>query len=905
MYLVNSVFLIIIVKLMKKITLIAFLFISVVSFSQTNKQVIQNYLNSNTAKFGLSKNDIQEWIIQSEGNSSSTKIESCYVIQTYNGIEIFRAVSNFSIKDKQVINTQNKFISNVSRKVNAEKPSLSATDALSRAYSQLGIANTNSASVLEKVSQYKYKISNKLTNHEPTEVSLVYHQSAENNLILAWDLTVETPTHDHMWSVRIDALTGVLLEKNDLVISCQFDRSSAFSSDESDTSLWFTSFDNSYKQIYSPANTVVVGGGTYRVIPFNYESPNHSPRQLISNPANSVASPFGWHDTNGVSGAEYTITRGNNVWAKDDFLGTNKDDGSSPDGGLGLVFDFPYGGNNVAASSYINAANTNLFYMNNVMHDVWYQYGFNEFNGNFQENNYQRGGFDGDYVNAEAQDGSLAETISLNNANFSAPRDGTKGKMQMFLWNRSPEIKPVIVNSPASIAGTYVATQNVFNPGRVNLPVAPELIQSDLVLYLDSSGDTSLACGISRNALAMQGKIVLIRRGTCAFTTKVLAAQNAGATAVIIVNTDNENIALSGADSVIRIPAISVTNTVGEKLINQMKISAVNVTIQLSSAQIINSDGDFDNGIIAHEYGHGISTRLAGGSINSNCLNNNDQMGEGWSDWFALMMQLKPGDIGKSKRGIGTFVSAQGTDGLGIRSYVYSTDKTLNPMTYSFTNNFTTYDTNGVETTSVHGVGSVWATMLWDLTWAYINKYGYDDNKYTGTGGNNRVMQLVIDGIKLMPCSPTFVTARDAIIAADQATTNGKDYCMIWDVFAARGLGFKASAGDGNVGNDQVEDYSTPVAGANCTLGTTDFDNDNIMTVSPNPSNGLVSVRISKYFGTVDIQVIDITGRQVYSAKKQEFNGQKSIDLTSITSGIYMLKITGDSLNYVEKIILN
>jgi hypothetical protein len=47
--------------------------------------------------------------------------------------------------------------------------------------------------------------------------------------------------------------------------------------------------------------------------------------------------------------------------------------------------------------------------------------------------------------------------------------------------------------------------------------------------------------------------------------------------------------------------------------------------------------------------------------------------------------------------------------------------------------------------------------MLWDLTWAYINKYGYDDNKYTGTGGNNKVMQLVIDGIKLMPCSPTLL----------------------------------------------------------------------------------------------------------------------------------------------------
>jgi hypothetical protein len=66
------------------------------------------------------------------------------------------------------------------------------------------------------------------------------------------------------------------------------------------------------------------------VIPFNFESPNHTNTQLIIDPANSV-SPFGWHDINGVNGAEYTI-KGNNVWAKDDFLGTNKDDGSSQRG---------------------------------------------------------------------------------------------------------------------------------------------------------------------------------------------------------------------------------------------------------------------------------------------------------------------------------------------------------------------------------------------------------------------------------------------------------------------------------------------------------------------------------------------------------------------------------------------
>ena len=889
---------------MRKITLIAFLLISVLTFSQSNKEVIQNYLNSNTSKFGLSKNDVQDWVIQSEATSSSTNINSSYVIQRYNGIEIFRAVSNFAIKDKKVIDNDKKFIANASAKVNAVTPKLSADAALSKAYSLLGILAPNTNGGAEKVSQNKYKIDDKVTNHDPIEINLVYHQSADNKLMLAWDLTIETPKHDHLWSVRIDALTGQLLEKNDLVISCQFDAQFA-SSLASDKSVSAISFDNSYKQLFSPVAAAATGG-TYRVIPFNFESPIHTNTQLVTNPSNSVASPFGWHDIDGNAGAEFTTTRGNNVWAKDDFLGTNTDNGLSPDGGVDLVFDFPYGGTTVAASTYINAANTNLFYMNNVMHDIWYQYGFNEASGNFQQNNYSRGGLGGDYVNAEAQDGSQAEPVNLNNANFSSPVDGTRGRMQMYVWNRSPEIKPLIVVSPSNIAGNYVATQNVFNPGRVDLPVAPQFLQSDLVLFLDATGGGSDACGTASNRTAMNGKIVIIRRGNCAFTTKVLAAQNAGAIAVIIVNNEQGTIAMSGAEAKISIPAISVSLTLGDAIINQMSLGAVNIKIQAESAPFVNSDGDFDNGIISHEYGHGISTRLAGGRNNSSCLNNTDQMGEGWSDWFALMMQLKPGDVGTAKRGIGTFVSSQATDGLGIRSYVYSTSRSLNPMTYAFTNNFQSTDTNGVESTSVHGVGSVWATMLWDLTWAYINKYGYNDNKYTGNGGNNKVMQLVIDGIKLMPCSPTFVTARDAIIAADQATTGGKDFCMIWDVFASRGLGVNATAGDANKGNDQVEDFTRPAAGANCsTLGTTDFDNEDVMKVYPNPSNGLVNIRINKYFGTVDVQLIDITGRKIYSIEKVDFNGEKSIDLSNVNSGIYLLKVTGDSLNFVEKIILN
>jgi hypothetical protein len=84
---------------------------------------------------------------------------------------------------------------------------------LSKAYSLLDIKSVNTGLDVQKISQNKFKITDKVTNHEPIEVNLVYHQSADGKLMLAWDLIVETAKHDHLWSVRIDALNGQLLEK--------------------------------------------------------------------------------------------------------------------------------------------------------------------------------------------------------------------------------------------------------------------------------------------------------------------------------------------------------------------------------------------------------------------------------------------------------------------------------------------------------------------------------------------------------------------------------------------------------------------------------------------------------------------------------------------------------------------
>ena len=154
-------------------------------------------------------------------------------------------------------------------------------------------------------------------------------------------------------------------------------------------------------------------------------------------------------------------------------------------------------------------------------------------------------------------------------------------------------------------------------------------------------------------------------------------------------------------------------------------------------------------------------------------------------------------------------------------------------------------------------------------------------------------------------CSPTVISARDALFAADQATTGGQDYCLIAEVFRRRGVGLNASAGSNQDCGDQVEDFTAFAPGPNCTLSVDYFENDELFRIYPNPTNGLLNVRINNYVGKVNIQVIDINGRIVSEYKNEDFNTEKSLNLNNLQAGMYILKVNGDNVNFTQKIIKN
>jgi PKD repeat protein len=775
------------IKNFLKLLSIALLLLTAKSLVGQNEAIIRNFLNENRISLELSESDIQDWIIYDNYNSNHNGVSHVYLRQRHNGIEIYNAVANFNIKDGRVISMGDRFFRNVSTSVNSNSALIGPIEAIRGAAAQLNLNITETPRALEPVNAQHFIFSNAGISKENIPVKLMYQPGPEGELMLAWDLSIYQNDGKHWWSLRVDAQSGKILDKVDWVISCNFDHKQ------------FGKCDNPNHNHSSNISTGNTSANSmlpeqYRVFPEPVESPNHGVRSLKINPRDSLASPYGWHDTNGANGAEFTITRGNNVFAYED---RNDDDaaGYSPDGTAALNFDFPLN-LTLAPQSNEDAAITNLFYWNNLMHDMWYRYGFTEAAGNFQQNNYGRGGLANDYVNAEAQDGG-----GTNNANFATPTDGTNPRMQMYLWTGggAGATNLLTVNSPSAIAGVYTATQAAFGPGVPSTPITANLVLAD-----DGTAPTNDGCTAFANAANISGKIALVYRGNCNFAIKVANAQAAGALAVIVVNNvAGAPINMGGTDPSITIPSIMVSDVNGAALATQLANGqTVNVTI-VDQNPNVDKDGDFDNVVIAHEYGHGISTRLTGGPSNSNCLNNAEQMGEGWSDFFGLMMTIEAGDTATDARGIGTYASGEPVTGGGIRNAPYCTDMTVNPFTYDDVN-------NTANVSEPHGIGFVWCTMLWDLNWAMIDRYGFNPDLFNGNGGNNKTMQLVIDGLKLQPCSPGFVDGRNAILAADSILYGGANQCLIWEVFARRGLGFSANQGSSGSRSDQTEAFDLP-----------------------------------------------------------------------------------------------
>jgi extracellular elastinolytic metalloproteinase len=752
----------------------------------------------------LSTNDIEHMIVSSAYLSPTTKWHHFYFNQTHEEIEVYNALLNVVIKEGKIAHLVNQFIPKIEKKVAPPSPAIAPIDAIGIVSKYLNISELNPSLITEKATKNGIvayaAFKDETFSPELIKTQLYWLPNDEKTTVrLVWNVVIYVPKTNDWLNVRIDAKDGTYIEQNNWTAHCDFGTPSDFRPH---------AHIHAHNENEPPLPLVA---NSYNVFDIPLEAPTFGGRTLVVNPYTRFA-PYGtgpgatngWHDNGTTS---FTNTKGNNVEAKEDTDGNNTTIGASPNSPT-LEFDFPYTfGLNTAVANQ-NAAITNLFYWNNLIHDVLHKYGMDEPSGNFQANNLGRGGLANDFVFADAQDGA-----GTNNANFSTPIDGSNGRMQMFLWSATGGTN-LNISNPSTIAGNYSVVESNFS---INNKLSGT-ISGNFILVDDAGAavTTSLGCATPfDNAASIAGKIAVIDRGgtNCSFVLKVKNAQNAGAIAVLVVNNvATTPIAMGGTDNTITIPAFMISQASGNNI--KAQLTAGQTVVGTLSVTGYQPDGDFDNGIIAHEYGHGWSTRLTGGPANSSCLGNVEQMGEGWSDYLALMLTTNWANLTPTvasaniPRGIGTYAIGQATTGNGIRPFRYSYNMaSVNPtVTYSGVASSATFS-------QPHGIGSIWCTILWDMTWEIIMQDNQIINDITDNSlylGNTAALKLTLEGLRLQKCSPSFVDGRDAILKADEMLFNGKYKCSIWKAFARRGLGVNASTGTSSNDRNVTQNFDLP-----------------------------------------------------------------------------------------------
>jgi hypothetical protein len=231
------------------------------------------------------------------------------------------------------------------------------------------------------------------------------------------------------------------------------------------------------------------------------------------------------------------------------------------------------------------------------------------------------------------------------------------------------------------------------------------------------------------------------------------------------------------------------------------------------------NSGD-DASVVYHEYTHGLSNRLVtvAGGASGLTTEQGDAMGEGWSDWYAMDYLFGHG-FASGPVNMGFFMNGN-RSGEPFSGTLRTQPMNCRPGALTTTDGGDdchgsaqagdggyTYGDYGkvVGHPEVHGDGEIWAQALWQLREDLVAAYG-------PTEGLSRARRLVTEGLRLTPPAPSMLDARNAILAADTATTGGQDRALVWDEFAGRGMGYFASAVDGNDVEPVQDTHAQPVA---------------------------------------------------------------------------------------------
>lgn len=462
------------------------------------------------------------------------------------------------------------------------------------------------------------------------------------------------------------------------------------------------------------------------------------------------------------------------------------------------AFDFAYDfdARADAGSSQHAASATQAFFVANQMHDVFYDLGFDEVSRNAQDSNLGRGGLGGDALRVEVHD-----FARRNNATMSVTSDGESPRMQLHLFDPNRASTLTVTSSAFADGGLFAGVPNVVERDTGWDVTGP------LRAVMDEDGGFGGCDPWPTDAGDYTGAVVLVDGLGCGLARRINAALDAGAVGLVLngacLATNQQNLIVTclelDAGTRLREAVIAGGATFDARLVRPPATNEFDVA--------------FDTTVVVHEYTHLVTTRLVGDGLG--LLNTPARaMGEGWSDFVGVWMSLQASDPQRpgNDQWQGSFAiggwSSQGHefDGAvtpsqyyGVRRYPYSTSRSRNPLTFKHVAlNVPLPDVamaprnpGDPNNAQVHNAGEVWASMLWDAQVALLNAPGAQfDAAHTAMG------RYLVAALKATPALPTFIEARDALLAVVFAQSPTADFPRVLDAFAARGLGVLATSSD-------------------------------------------------------------------------------------------------------------
>jgi hypothetical protein len=179
------------------------------------------------------------------------------------------------------------------------------------------------------------------------------------------------------------------------------------------------------------------------------------------------------------------------------------------------------------------------------------------------------------------------------------------------------------------------------------------------------------------------------------------------------------------------------------------------------------------------------------------------------------------------------------------------------------------------------------------------------DYRYTNYSAGTVGFALGLDSLVVQvsdDCGATFTTVH-VINAANHITSaNMKNVLVSLSAYAGDDILVKFIAQRGTTGDYYIDIDNINVLDA-AYVGVNEYSDNPNINIFPNPTNGMINVVING-INNADLTIYTLQGQMVYAETLNAATRNKQLDLSYLSKGIYMIRISDKKNNIIKKLIL-